>query len=149
MTAQVTFRRGGGWMDRWRAYRIMVNDHEVARLKRNRHVSVDLPAGRHVITAEIDWCGGNVLTVDLADGDDIEVDVTNRHGVWRSQRVITQAPGTYLTLTITLRRKAGAVKLNARLLDHDQATDKKRKEGFHLSAPADPTVRSRFDLDSP
>ncbi len=107
MSARIIFYRAGGWTDRARAYKLMIDGEECGRIKRNSSLAVDLPAGRHRITARIDWCSGNVVTVDLDEGGMVEIDVSNPHGPWRSQFVLTSTPDTYLALTPRAGGKTG------------------------------------------
>jgi hypothetical protein len=98
MSAQIIFHRGTGWVDRARAYKIVIDGEECGRLKRNSSLKVEIPAGPHEITAKIDWCGGNVIFVDAKEGGVTEIDVSNQHGALRSQFIISSAPDTYLSL---------------------------------------------------
>ena len=107
MSARIIFYRAGGWTDRARAYKLLIDGEECGRIKRDSSLSVDVPAGKHRITAWIDWCSGNVVMVDLEEGGLVEIDVSNRHGVLRSQFVISRAPATYLALMSRSGDKTG------------------------------------------
>lgn len=98
MSARIIFYRAGGWTDRARAYKLLIDDEECGRIKRNSSLAVDVPAGQHRVTARIDWCSGNIVTVDVEDGGLVEIDVSNPHGALRGPFVISSAPDTYLAL---------------------------------------------------
>ncbi|MEO1140476.1 MAG: hypothetical protein AAFW87_13590 [Pseudomonadota bacterium] len=98
MSARIIFHRGGGWTDMYRAYKLSVSGREVAKIKRNSSVTVEVEATQHMLTASIDWCSSNILFVDLAQGGTLAVDVVNPHGPWKGQKVIYRAPDTYLQL---------------------------------------------------
>ena len=100
MTAKITFHRGGGWMDIFRAYRLMVTGEEVGRIKRNSRLTVEVTPTQHMLRASIDWCGSNLLYVDLSDGGSVEVDVFNPNGPFRGQGKMIRAPGDYLELRL-------------------------------------------------
>ena len=100
MTARITFHRGGGWMDMFRAYRLSVTGQEVGRIKRNSRLTAEVEATQHMLRATIDWCGSNLLYVDLSDGDEAHVDVFNPNGLFRGQSVMRRAPGEYLQLRL-------------------------------------------------
>ncbi|WP_338550397.1 hypothetical protein [Roseovarius phycicola] len=97
--ASIVFHRANGWVDRWRAYRILVDGVEVAKLKRNRSISVDATAQEHVLLAKVDWCSSPVLVVDLRTRDQIDVDVQNPHSAWSLSKVTSESPNEYLRLS--------------------------------------------------
>ena len=100
MTAKITFHRGGGWMDRFRAYRLAVTGEEVGHIKRDSQLSVEVEATQHTLRATIDWCGSNILYIDLSEGGEVHVEVSNPNGPFKGQRVMRRAPGAYLHLRL-------------------------------------------------
>ncbi len=98
--ASIVFHRASGWVDRWRAYRIVVDGVDVTKLKRNQSVTIDVTAQEHVLQAQVDWCSSPVLVVDLSKGGQIDVDVENPHSAWSLSRVTVETPNEYLRLTL-------------------------------------------------
>ncbi|MEL7257196.1 MAG: hypothetical protein AAFN80_05045 [Pseudomonadota bacterium] len=96
----MVFHRASGWVDRWRAYRILVYGFDVAKLKRNRSVTVYVMAQEHVLRAQVDWCSSPALVVNLCDGGQIDVDVENPHSAWSLARVTSGSPNEYLRLSL-------------------------------------------------
>ncbi len=65
--AHIILKRGGGWRDRLRSYRILVDGHEVERLRANAAAHVEVEEGPRQVQLTIDGCGSNRTTV-LASG---------------------------------------------------------------------------------
>ena len=54
--ASVELRRSdSGWRDRWRAYRVFIDDKEVGRLRRGETARFDVGPNGHVVQLGIDW----------------------------------------------------------------------------------------------
>lgn len=87
-------------MDRFRAYRLSVTGEEVGHIKRNSQLSVEVEPTQHMLRATIDWCGSNILYVDLSEGGELHVVVSNPHGPFKGQGVMRRAPGEYLQLRL-------------------------------------------------
>jgi hypothetical protein len=63
---------GGGT---FRRLRLEVDGEQVARLKQYEHVDLDLPRGRHTVVARMDWVDSASVDIDLADGEDLQLEV--------------------------------------------------------------------------
>lgn len=97
-TAQLIVKRAGGYADFLRAYRILVDDIELGRIKRNSRLQLTIPAGQHVIGAKIDWTRAAPIVIDVKPGGTVTVEVSNTHGALKSEHAITTGRDTYLTL---------------------------------------------------
>ena len=60
-TIRVT--RGVSFADRLRAYRIIVDGVERARLNAGKSVDISVAAGGHSVVAKIDWCGSPTVSL--------------------------------------------------------------------------------------
>ena len=58
--------RGGG-RDLLRAYRVLIDEQVVGRLRRGETGRFDVLAGRHSVRIKIDWTGSTTVFVDLAE----------------------------------------------------------------------------------
>ena len=58
-----------------RAVSVTVDGRRVARVRRGRSVSVDVPPGDRVVRAVLDWVNSEPLTVTLRDGRPAAVEV--------------------------------------------------------------------------
>ena len=63
---------GGG---AFRRLYLEVDGEQVARLRQYRHVDLELAAGRHTVVARMDLVTSASLDLDLADGEDVELEV--------------------------------------------------------------------------
>lgn len=100
MSARITFYRGGGWMDRFRAYTLSVSGETVGTIKRNSRLSVEVEAKPHMVMARIDWCSSDYLFVDLQDGGEAHIEVSNPHNPWKGASVTRKNPINYLVLRL-------------------------------------------------
>jgi len=61
-------RREGGYVDRARAYKVLVDGTEVGRVKAGESVSVDVVPGTHQVQMAIDWARSPAFEVHLTEG---------------------------------------------------------------------------------
>lgn len=66
-------RAKGGGRDLFRAYKVLVDDIEVAKIRRGRRLSLPVSAGHHTVRLTIDWCSSVPLELDLAPGASAEL----------------------------------------------------------------------------
>ncbi len=66
--ATVTITRGATYQDRLRAYRILVDGQEVAKISAKQSVKFSVPEGPHTIVAKIDWCSCEPVTFTASGG---------------------------------------------------------------------------------
>lgn len=97
-TAQLVIQRKHSWADFFRAYLILVDDIELGRIRRNSTLTLEIPAGRHLIGARIDWARGEPILIEAAPGETVTIEVSNTYGARNSEYAITVGKDTYLTL---------------------------------------------------
>jgi hypothetical protein len=61
-------RRADSYVDRTRKYKLMVDGQRRGAVRRGDTLTVDVPAGRHVVALKIDWAGSREVTVDVPEG---------------------------------------------------------------------------------
>jgi len=66
-------RRAGGWVDRARKYKVLVDGEERAEIGAGDSKSIDVPPGSHEVSMKIDWARSETVTVDVADGKDAKL----------------------------------------------------------------------------
>jgi hypothetical protein len=59
-------REPGGLADRSRAYRVVLDGHEVGKLRRGERITLDVDPGRHEVYLKIDWARSPTIAVELA-----------------------------------------------------------------------------------
>ncbi|MEU9019486.1 hypothetical protein [Actinomadura sp. NPDC048394] len=87
-TVRVTFLRPpGGYRDRIRAYRLIIDDTFCGKIKRGGQVSVDVEPGEHVARAVIDWTGSPPVAFTAVPGEPVWIRVApagNSLQVWQA-----------------------------------------------------------------
>jgi hypothetical protein len=69
--ARVTITRGTAYVDRARAYKIMLDGQEVGRIKNNTSETIPVPAGPHELFLKVDWASSPTATFDAAPGQEV------------------------------------------------------------------------------
>lgn len=62
---KLTIKRGGGYSDMLRAYRIEIDGDVVGSIKRHQTRTFDVPEGMHKVRMRIDWCGSPIVDVPV------------------------------------------------------------------------------------
>lgn len=97
-TARLIIHRYVQWADIFRAYRIFVDEVEMGRIRRNSTLDLEIPAGRHVIGAAIDWVRAEPILIDAQAQQTVHVEVSNTYGARKAEYAVTVGKDTYLTL---------------------------------------------------
>lgn len=66
--------RTTSYPDRIRAYRIVIDGMEVARINAGQSVDIPVAAGMHSVVARVDWCGSPTLRFNIGDGETIHLE---------------------------------------------------------------------------
>lgn len=66
--SKVTIVRGTAYVDRLRAYKVMVDGNEVGRIKNGETQSFPVAAGSHTLQLKIDWASSPDVGFDVAPG---------------------------------------------------------------------------------
>jgi hypothetical protein len=61
-------RQAGGYTDRARAYKVLVDSEERGTVKQGEGVEIEVEPGSHEVQVRIDWAGSRTLEVDLTEG---------------------------------------------------------------------------------
>jgi hypothetical protein len=82
---------GGGIL---RRLSVEVDGRRIAVLRQGRSADVELSPGRHTVVASMDWTSGAVLDVDLADGEEVRLEVALPLSamwdmLWRPRRALS------------------------------------------------------------
>jgi hypothetical protein len=62
-------RSSHGWVDRVRAYDVVIDDEPRGTLTRGRRAEISIEPGEHVVYLRIDWCRSRTFKVNLQPGD--------------------------------------------------------------------------------
>ena len=74
----VVERTGQAWIDRARAYQIVVDGAVKGSVRCGRELSLALPPGAHTVRARLDWTGSPDLRVHLGPGATVRLQVEPR-----------------------------------------------------------------------
>lgn len=91
-------RKNAKWRDRLRSYRVILDDDEVARIKRGQALELPVSAGRHEILLEIDWCSSPTVEFDAQPGEVIRF-VCEPAEAYQARVAAIHALATYINLT--------------------------------------------------
>ena len=86
-------RTAQAWIDRARAYEILVDGAVKGSVRCGRELSVALPAGAHTVQARLDWTGSEKVHVHLGPGQTVHLTVEPRgvrHAVGRHYLRLTR-----------------------------------------------------------
>ena len=64
-------RDRGGRVDKWRAYKVMLDGTEAARLKRGERRTIDAEPGHHEVHLAVDWCRSRSVSFDRWTSPDL------------------------------------------------------------------------------
>jgi hypothetical protein len=71
--ARILVSRPRGGSSRYSAFRVVVDDHEVGKLRRGSTLVAQVGAGTHQVRARVNWCSSRTLTLELASGETAEL----------------------------------------------------------------------------
>lgn len=72
--ARIRIRRAaGGYVDRRRAYRVILDGTTTARIKHGESVTLETDAGHHELHLTLDWGRSPSLKLDLAPDKEVEL----------------------------------------------------------------------------
>lgn len=61
----IRLKRDSGYVDRMRAYKVMLDGEQVAKIKNGEQIEIDVAPGNHELYLKIDWCQSNRIEFDL------------------------------------------------------------------------------------
>ena len=65
-----------------RAYKILVNGQPVGKVDNGGVLDLPLEPGVHQVSAKIDWCASPPMSVTIASGGVVELELGCNEGVW-------------------------------------------------------------------
>jgi hypothetical protein len=97
-TCTVRFVRRSQYADMLRSYKLFINGMEMGSIARNTILDLEVPAGPLTIEARIDWGRSELLTIDAAPRQKIEIEVSNHWGALLALWAVTFGSRSYLVL---------------------------------------------------
>ena len=68
----IKIKRDSGYVDRLRAYKVVVDGNVVGEIKNGQQIELDVSQGKHELFLKIDWCRSNVVEFESDGSSDIE-----------------------------------------------------------------------------
>jgi hypothetical protein len=65
-------RQAGGYTDRARAYKVLVDGEDRGAVKHGEGVEIEVEPGSHEVQMKVDWARSRTLEVNLAEGERAE-----------------------------------------------------------------------------
>lgn len=99
--SKLRIKRTVSYADRLRAYKVFVDNTEVAKIKAGETIEITVPEGSCSVVAKIDWCRSPVLTCDFQAGKATVLECgSNLKGlrVFLNMLYVFILPTKYLTL---------------------------------------------------
>jgi len=87
------------WVDRLRAYRILVDGQERGKIRRGESVVLEVDPGPHDVQVRIDWCRSPVLPLGASAGEQVHLQCRPRASVLTVLWYFSFGFGRYLALT--------------------------------------------------
>ena len=69
--ASLTITRGTAYVDRVRAYKVMLDGDELGRIKNDTTSTFSVPPGAHELHLKVDWASSPVVSFDVAPGQEV------------------------------------------------------------------------------
>lgn len=91
-------RDAGGYRDRLRAYRVLVNGQEMGRIRRGEHLLLAVPPGNHEVVLKIDWARSPVLPLSLSARETVKLRCSPNGGALSVLYWITFGYAKYIRL---------------------------------------------------
>ena len=66
---QLFIKRNSEWANRFRSFDLVLNGNIIAEIKDDQLLTLELPKGSYQLKAKVDWCGSNLLSFELHEGD--------------------------------------------------------------------------------
>jgi hypothetical protein len=68
---RVTVARGSAYVDKARAYKVILDGTEAGRVKDGKSESFSVAAGPHELYVKVDWASSPTMRFDVAPGEDV------------------------------------------------------------------------------
>jgi hypothetical protein len=99
MAAQIHVDRVANlWIDRARAYKVVVDGQPIGDIRRGESKTFDVPAGAHEVNMKIDWALSPVVALDLPEGGSARLECGPRANILTLLWYITFARKRYVRL---------------------------------------------------
>jgi hypothetical protein len=60
----IKIKRDAGYVDRFRAYKVVLDGNVIGEIKNGQQGEFDIPPGNHQLHLKIDWCRSNIVNFE-------------------------------------------------------------------------------------
>ena len=94
----IKIKRGSGYKDKIRAYKIVLDGKVTGEIKEGQEISLDTPKGPHQLYLKIDWCMSNKIDFDIKNDETINFECGNNTKFGMALLYVTVLRKQYLWL---------------------------------------------------
>lgn len=95
--SQINIRRNNSIIERYRNFTMYLDGEKLVSIKNGETLAMNIPPGKHILIAKIDWNTSNCVIFTLEEGDCIQF-VVRTHGMLKSFYYAFAKPNMYLVL---------------------------------------------------
>lgn len=96
--SQIKIRRRRALVERYRNFSIYLDGEKLTNIKNGELLSIDIPPGRHLLVAKIDWNTSNSILFNIEEGEILQFKVRPRT-MLRAFYYTIAKPSNYLILS--------------------------------------------------
>jgi hypothetical protein len=60
----ITIKRNSQYANRFRAYKVFIDDVEVGKIENGQEIKLKQPRGKHQLRLKVDWCSSNFVEIN-------------------------------------------------------------------------------------
>jgi hypothetical protein len=83
MSSRIILTRVVDYFAMWRKYRVFVDGQKVGTILYRKTEYLSVRPGRHRVQVRIDWWRSNLVSIDIAEGEDIYLECGSNLKGWR------------------------------------------------------------------
>lgn len=72
---ELIIKRNSEWANKLRTFDLYLNGTKVSEINDNELISIDIPEGKYILEAKIDWCSSKPLNFQLAEGEHKRIEI--------------------------------------------------------------------------
>ncbi|MDX1544180.1 MAG: hypothetical protein R3214_09560 [Christiangramia sp.] len=73
---KLLIKRNSEWANKMKTYHLYLNGQKFTEIRHDEVLSFEIPEGKYLIEARVDWCGSQPLELEFKEGEIRKVEVT-------------------------------------------------------------------------
>ena len=66
---KIIIKRNSEWANKYRSFDLYLNGKKISEIKDKELLTFEIPEGKYILEAKIDWCGSKPVNLELAEDD--------------------------------------------------------------------------------